>query len=273
MRKLIILILVISLMPAHLKAEDAISVEESIEDIKADLDAIRSDLSEVKKALRFIMNTFKTTVDERSPTKDVTYKSNNSSNDDFVLGNLDAPVTMHFFLDYQCGFSSRFYKTILNKLKRDYIDGGKLKIIFRDAPGDEHQMAAPAASFASCAGEQGKYLEAANALFYHPDILVSGDIKALYKKVAGLNAKQMDKCLTSVAYMTEIRGNGFAPSNEAFEDLQEGKKMTLRGTPSFFVTSEWAQNAEVSGVYIRGIQRYDIFVDVIEEQLAKTNSL
>ena len=178
----ILIIALIALIPLTVFAQEPVSVEDSIEEIKSDLDSIKNDLEDVKEALRFILQTFRTTVEERKPTKEVSFESDSSSKDDYVLGDKDAEVTMLFYLDFQCGFTSRFYKTTFNKIKRDYIDHGKLKVIFRDLPGEEHPMAAPAASIASCAGKQGKYMQAADALFYNPDKLLSGDIKGIINK-------------------------------------------------------------------------------------------
>lgn len=51
-----------------------------------------------------------------------------------VLGQEHAPLVMHYFQDLSCGMCKVFIETILPSLKRDYIDTGRLKIVFRDFP-------------------------------------------------------------------------------------------------------------------------------------------
>ena len=44
-----------------------------------------------------------------------------SADDDAVLGNENAPVTMIEFSDYQCGFCARFWSQTLPQIKKEYI--------------------------------------------------------------------------------------------------------------------------------------------------------
>src|SRR3989344_4780744 len=54
------------------------------------------------------------------------------SDDDVVLGNPDAPVTVVEFGDYQCPFCARFFKEVEPKIREEYIKTGKVKMIYRD---------------------------------------------------------------------------------------------------------------------------------------------
>ena len=54
--------------------------------------------------------------------------------DDPVLGSPDAKVLMIEFGDYQCPSCRMFWKDIEPRLKKDYIDTGKVKLVFRDFP-------------------------------------------------------------------------------------------------------------------------------------------
>ena len=51
-----------------------------------------------------------------------------------VLGRADAPVTLVEFSDYQCAFCQRFPATTLTAIKKDYVDTGKVRYVFRDFP-------------------------------------------------------------------------------------------------------------------------------------------
>lgn len=85
--------------------------------------------------------------------------------DDPILGSANAPVTMIEFSDYQCPFCHSFWKQTLPQIKKDYIDTGKVKFVYRDFPLNIHPMAEPAARAANCAGEQGKYWEYHDKIF------------------------------------------------------------------------------------------------------------
>ena len=78
--------------------------------------------------------------------------------DNPMLGAPEAPLTLIEFSDYQCPFCRRFAETTLPLLKRDYIETGKLRYVFRDFPLDRlHPQARKAAEAAHCAGDQGQY--------------------------------------------------------------------------------------------------------------------
>ena len=77
--------------------------------------------------------------------------------DDSVKGDADAPVTIVEFSDYECPYCGRFYKGTYGQIVEEYIDTGKVKLVFRDFPLSFHQNAQKAAEAAECAGEQDKY--------------------------------------------------------------------------------------------------------------------
>ena len=53
----------------------------------------------------------------------------------------------------------------MQKLKKEYIDTGKLRLIVRDFPLPFHKNARPAANAAHCAGEQNKFWPMQDALY------------------------------------------------------------------------------------------------------------
>ena len=54
--------------------------------------------------------------------------------DDFVIGNNDAPVTIIEYASLSCSHCADFHINTLPKLIEEYVDTGKVKIIFRDFP-------------------------------------------------------------------------------------------------------------------------------------------
>lgn len=51
-----------------------------------------------------------------------------------VIGDPDAPLTIVEYGDLACGACARFHKEIFPRVKRDYIDTGKVKFEFREYP-------------------------------------------------------------------------------------------------------------------------------------------
>ena len=71
-----------------------------------------------------------------------------------MLGDLNAPVTMIEFSDYQCPYCDKFYLQTFPKLKETYIDTGKVKFIYRDFPITAHPQSEMASESAECVRSQ-----------------------------------------------------------------------------------------------------------------------
>lgn len=61
---------------------------------------------------------------------------------DIVIGDPKAPVTMIEYSAFSCHFCADFHKNTLPKLKKKYIDTGKLKLVFRHFPLDQISLKA-----------------------------------------------------------------------------------------------------------------------------------
>ena len=55
-------------------------------------------------------------------------------NDDFVIGNIDAPITIIEYASLSCSHCANIHQNTLPKLMDEYIKNGKVKLIFRDFP-------------------------------------------------------------------------------------------------------------------------------------------
>ena len=95
-----------------------------------------------------------------------------TTDDDAVLGDPNAPITMIIFGDYQCPFCGQAFRTSEAQVREEYVDTGKVKMVYRDFPiTNIHPAAVPAAEAAQCAGSQGKYWEYHDALFENQERL------------------------------------------------------------------------------------------------------
>lgn len=70
--------------------------------------------------------------------------------DDMAEGSVDAPVTVIEFASMTCPHCAHFQKDTFPLLKRDFIDTGKVRFIFREFPLDSY--AVDASILARCAG-------------------------------------------------------------------------------------------------------------------------
>lgn len=80
-----------------------------------------------------------------------------SVDDDPVIGNKDAPVTIIDFSDFECPFCKRHFTDTYPQLKKEYIDTGKVKVVYRDmiAVPSHDPASTTEAIAANCAREQG----------------------------------------------------------------------------------------------------------------------
>jgi len=170
-----------------------------------------------------------------------------SVDDDAVLGNKDAPVTMVEFSDYECPFCGRHFTETYPQIKKDYIDTGKAKLVFRDFPLSFHQNAQKAAEAAECAGEQGKYYEMHDKLYSNQQALDIASLK-IYAQQIGLNTAKFNDCLDSGKMAAEIK-----------KDQTDGQSYGVQGTPAFFI----------NGKLVSGAQPFSVFKQAIDAEIVK----
>ncbi len=181
-----------------------------------------------------------------------------SVDNDPVRGNPDAPITIIEFSDFQCPFCARFHVQTLPSILEEYIDTGKVNLVYRDFPIQSiHPNALPAAVAAECANEQGKYWQYHDTLFERQNSwskLDTGSVISTFSQYAadvGLEQQQFDSCLGSGKYLQEVQ-----------HDLNDGRTYDITGTPGFFIGNE-----NIGFVKIDGAQPFESFKKVIDSQL------
>lgn len=185
-----------------------------------------------------------------------------SFDDDPVLGNIDAKVTMVEFSDYECPFCKRYFESTYPDIKKDYIDTGKIKLIYRDLPLSFHANAAKEAEAANCAKEQGgdsAYFKFHDEMFTKTTSNGTGlsidELPTLAQNV-GLNGPLLKTCLDSGKYKAEVD-----------KDLADAEKYGASGTPTFFIGK--SGDGEVNGQMLVGAQPFSAFQKVIDAALAE----
>ena len=91
--------------------------------------------------------------------------------DEFVTGAESAPVTLIAYVNFQCVYCQSFHTEILPRLKSEFIESGKLKVVYRVLPMNANiaSDAVVTAETAECAAHQQKFWEMTDVLYHHQD--------------------------------------------------------------------------------------------------------
>lgn len=168
----------------------------------------------------------------------------------FAIGREDAPLTLVEFADYQCPYCRQFHAAVYERLKKDYIDTGKVRFISRDLPLDMHGNAMAAANAARCAAEQNQFWPMRETLIAHADKLAPGDI-ARYAEQIGLNEESFRSCVESGKYLPSIRA-----------DMAEASSAGITGTPTFVIGK--TTGGRMAGTKLVGAQPYEVFANLLD---------
>ena len=69
----------------------------------------------------------------------------------------DAPVTVVVYADFECPACAGAFRQIEGGIDGDYVETGRVRVVFHDFPLPRHHNAIPTALAARAAGEQGKF--------------------------------------------------------------------------------------------------------------------
>jgi len=178
-----------------------------------------------------------------------------------VLGNKNAQVTLIEFVDYECPFCKRFFDQTLPDIKKTYIDAGKLKLVMRNFPLSFHQNAHKESQAALCARDQGGdsiYFKFHDEVFKRTTSNGTGLALDQLPKIAndiGIDGNKLQNCLTEEKYKAKVD-----------QDIAEGTKAGVNGTPSFFVGKS-TSGSEIDGQIIVGAQPFSAFQPTIDNLL------
>lgn len=147
------------------------------------------------------------------------------------LGDANAPIVMEDYSSLTCPHCARFHLEILPQLKRDYIDTGKLRFIYKDFPLNLPALQASAVS--RCVQSDDAYFAYLDTLF-ETQAQWGGEINAKDNLIqtlegAGLSQTDAEACLNSRTITTHL----LTVQNDA------KNKYNIDSTP-YFVLNEGA---------------------------------
>ena len=161
------------------------------------------------------------------------YSDNSETNNNLVvLGQDKAIVKIKIFSSLTCPHCANFHVEVIPEIKKEYIDVGKVQIIFIDFPLD--QVAFNASKILHCLDKK-KQIEFLDIIYETQIKWTNGsdinDINKNLKKIVknlGISSTQFDKCLMDEAISDKIL-NGRIDANQ---------KYSINSTPTIIINEK-----------------------------------
>ena len=146
---------------------------------------------------------------------------------EMVLGSPDAKVTIIEYASASCPHCAKFHKETFHLLKRDYIDTGKVRLVFREYP---HNPQAVAAFMLARCAPSDKYFPLIEAIFATQESWLKAPKDGLFKlaRFAGFSPEAFEACMNNRVIAREI----VAVQKKAKTEFG------VRGVPAFFINGE-----------------------------------
>ncbi|MBJ6372898.1 DsbA family protein [Sedimentitalea arenosa] len=171
---------------------------------------------------------------------------------EMAQGDPDAPVTIIEYASYTCPHCATFHKGVYQQIKENYIDTGKVRMIYREVYFDRYGLWA--SMVARCGGPE-KFFGITDLIYQSQSEWTSaGDANAIVGelrkigKLAGLEDAQLDACFQD--------GEKAQTLVAWFQENSEADNVT--GTPSFVVNGKKVENMS-----------YEEFAALIDAELDK----
>ncbi len=161
------------------------------------------------------------------------------TDDDFVFGAEDAPITVVEFADFECGYCKMLSETI-HTIRDKWKDKARFVFKFYPMDGDcnprmggekMHPDGCTAAKASYCAGKQGKFWEAHDKLFTMQKANQPDKVRG-YMGELGVDLAAFDACLASPA-----------PQNRINNDIRLAAIAGINGTPRMYINGRLLSGA------------------------------
>jgi protein-disulfide isomerase len=172
--------------------------------------------------------------------------------DDRILGDAAAPVTILEYSSLTCPHCAAFHSETLPQIKAEWIDTGRARLVYRHYPLD--QLALRAAAAANCVPGDG-FFGFMEVLFQNQNKWARSDdpLAAVgqYAALAGLDKPTYEKCVNDQATIDRI-----------LEKQADGRdKYNVTSTPTFVI----------NGTPVAGNRPYEEFNTILEEAATKAS--
>lgn len=175
--------------------------------------------------------------------------STNVALSEMSIGKADAPVVLHEYSSLTCPHCAAFHADTLPAIKKEYVDTGKVRIVFHDFPLDN--LALAALMIVRCSGPE-RNIDFFNMLYetqadWSRATNPRGALVAL-ARFYGMDGADVNTCLTNETMM-----NAIVEARTSATDLYK-----IESTPSFIL----------DGNLIVGAQSFDAFKEKLDQALA-----
>jgi protein-disulfide isomerase len=173
-----------------------------------------------------------------------------------TFGSPKAPLLIEVFSDFECPACKYLHDKELPDIMKDFVDKGKAYLIYRYDPLQMHQHGRQAAELVCAAAQEGKYLQAANALFATQETWSKDGrvAEALASALTPDERAKLPALAKSPAVQTAIT-----------HDMEEAVKMEVPGTPTLVITYQ-ARRYPLTGP---GVMQYTWVKSFLDSLLAK----
>jgi protein-disulfide isomerase len=150
---------------------------------------------------------------------------------DMALGPADAAVTITEYASMTCPHCAAFTENVFPKIKKEFIDTGKIRFVFREFPLDI--KAAAGSMLARCIAktDSSKYFAVIDLLFKQQNEWAGAKTTEVLKRIgkqAGLTEQNVEDCLKDQALLDKI-----AADQKYANDI-----LKVNSTPTFFINGE-----------------------------------
>ena len=154
------------------------------------------------------------------------------SDDSVVLGNKEATVKIKIFSSLTCPHCADFHKNVVPKIKKNYVDLGKVQLIFIDFPLD--LAALNASKILNCI-ERKKQIDLLNIIYEKQNEWTSAsnieeineNLEKLVVKL-GINYLNFDNCLNNEDIENKILS----------DRIEAQKKYSINSTPTIIINEK-----------------------------------
>lgn len=167
-----------------------------------------------------------------------------------TLGDPNAPLTITEYSDFECPYCGKAAREVLPTIQKDYVDTGKVKLVYKNFPLPAHRYAESAAYAAECANQQGKFWEYQDLLFNNQEKLTGRDLTS-YAEQVGLDMDAFNICKDHSKIEEKVQ-----------LQMQEGINKGITGTPTFIFSD---------GTRIEGYATVESFKQSIDQSLARAS--
>jgi protein-disulfide isomerase len=231
------------------KASAASDAGSELQELKKEVESLKAGQKDIQKTLQIVKDIL---LGKQPPLDDVFVGTAGAPS----LGARDAKVTIVEFSDYQCPFCGRYATQTMPQLLDEYVKTGKVRYVFRNYPlAQLHPSAEKAAEASACAGDQGKFWEVHDRFFKNQQALGPKEM-ANHAAALGMDVTKFQQCLDSGKYTSAVK-----------DDIAEGQKFNVRGTPSFFFGTEMRDSKLKAVKFLSGAVPLQNFKEVIDNLL------